>query len=71
MKGAGLLPHPPSLQETIQVLSHALPKDFVLERQRIIQRRNRFMPHSRSAKHFQAHLNRLEQRWANLSNSSG
>jgi len=66
-----LLPHPPSLQETIQVVSHVLPQDFDAERQRVIQHRNRFRLHSRSAKHSQVQLNRLEQSWAYLSNSLG
>ena len=63
-----LLPHPLALQDTIQALSHILPQDFRLERLRVIQHRNRFRLHSRSAKQSQAQLDRLEQNWANLSN---
>lgn len=65
-----LLPHPFTLPETIQALSQVQPPDFYLERQRVIQHRDRFRLHSRSAKQSQAQLNRLEQRWAQLSNSS-
>ena len=63
-----LLPHPLALQDTIQALSHILPQDFRLERLRVIQHRNRFRLHSRSAIQSQAQLDRLEQNWANLSN---
>jgi len=62
-----LLPLPGSLQNTILALSHVLPHDFILERQRLIQHRKRFRLHSRSAKQSQAQLNRLEQSWARLS----
>jgi len=65
-----LLPFPNSVQDTIQALSHVRPMDFNLERQRIIQHRNRFRLHSRSAKQSQAQLNRLEQRWAYIVNNS-
>jgi transposase InsO family protein len=63
-----LLQHPPSLSATIQALSHVLPQDFILERQRVIQHRNRFRLHSRSAKQSLAQLHRIEQLWAQLSN---
>jgi hypothetical protein len=63
-----LLPHPLALQDTIQALSHIPPQDFRLERLRVIQHRNRFRLHSRSAKHSRAQLNRLELNWAYLSN---
>jgi hypothetical protein len=65
-----LLPSPQSVLDTSQALSHVLPIDFNLERQRIIQHRNRFRLHSRSAKQSQAQLNRLEQRWAYIANNS-
>ena len=65
-----LLPLPPSMPETIQALARVRPQDFKAERQRVIQHRNRFRLHSRSAKQSQAQLHRLEQSWANLSNSS-
>lgn len=65
-----LLPHPPALQDTIQALAHILPQDFRLERLRVIQHRNRFRLHSRSAKQSRTQLNRLELNWANLSSIS-
>jgi hypothetical protein len=65
-----LLPLPCSLQKTILALSHALPHDFILERQRLIQHRKCFRLHSRSAKQSRAQLNRLEQSWAHLSSGS-
>lgn len=61
-----LIPHPASLQATIQAVSQVAPQDFLLEQQRIRQHRNRFRLHTRSARQSQAQLQRLEQCWAAL-----
>jgi hypothetical protein len=58
-----LLPHPDTLPETIQAVSHVTTCDFQKERQRIQQHRNRFRLHTRSARQSQAQLKQLEQRW--------
>jgi hypothetical protein len=66
-----LLPHPDTLPETIQAVSHVTTCDFQKERQRIQQHRNRFRLHTRSARQSQAQLIRLEQRWTAIpANSS-
>lgn len=58
-----LIPHPVSLPLTIQAVSQVPPHDFLLERLRMLQQRNRFRFHTRSANQSQAQLQRLEQRW--------
>jgi len=61
-----LIPHPASLQVTIQAVSQVAPQDFLLEQQRIRQHRNRFRLHIRSARQSQNQLQRLEQCWTAL-----
>lgn len=61
-----LIPHPASLQVTIQAVSQVAHQDFYVEQQRMLQHRNRFRLHTRSATQSQAQLHRLEQRWAAL-----
>lgn len=61
-----LLPHPPSLPETHHAITHVPRHEFLLERQRVIQHRHRFVLHSRSAKRSLVQLQRLELRWAEL-----
>jgi hypothetical protein len=58
-----LLSHPDTLDETIRVISQIALPDFLLERLRIRQHRNRFRLHSRSIKQSRSQLNRLEQLW--------
>jgi hypothetical protein len=58
-----LLPHPNTLHETIQVISHILPNKFQNERLRMRQHRNRFRLHTRSPKLAKYQLGKLEQLW--------
>jgi hypothetical protein len=58
-----LLSHPDTLNETIRVISQIALPDFLLERLRIRQHRDRFRLHSRSIKKSRSQLNRLEQLW--------
>lgn len=58
-----LLSHPDTLNETIRVISQIALPDFLLERLRIRQHRDRFRLHSRSIKQSRSQLNRLEQLW--------
>ncbi len=62
-----LLHHPASLKDTILAFNHVAPQDFIDERQRLRQHRDRFRLHTRSAKQSGLQLTKLEQRWANLS----
>jgi len=59
-----LIPHPPTLPSTIQAVSLIAPRDFHIERQRLLKHRDRFRLHTRSAGRSQAQLQQLEQRWA-------
>jgi hypothetical protein len=61
-----LIPRPDSLRDTVSALSRVNPDDFSQERQRICTQRSRFRLHTRSAKHSQAQLKQLEQRWKAL-----
>ncbi len=49
------------------VSTTSVPQDFMDERQRLRQHRDRFRLHTRSAKQSGLQLAKLEQRWANLS----
>lgn len=62
-----LLHRPASLKATILAFNHVAPQDFIEERQRLRQHRDRFRLHTRSAKQSGLQLTKLEQRWANLS----
>ena len=62
-----LLHRPASLKDTILAFNHIAPQDFMNERQRLRQHRDRFRLHTRSAKQSGLQLANLEQRWANLS----
>jgi hypothetical protein len=61
-----LIPHPDSLHDTIEALSHIDADDFREERQRVRNHRARFRLHTRSAKQAQKQLDQLEQRWKAL-----
>jgi hypothetical protein len=62
-----LLHRPASLKDTSLAFNHIAPQDFMNERQRLRQHRDRFRLHTRSAKQSGLQLAKLEQRWANLS----
>lgn len=62
-----LIPRPPTLPDTIQAVLQIAPRDFHIERQRLLKHRDRFRLHTRSARRSQAQLQQLEQRWATLS----
>jgi hypothetical protein len=64
-----LLHRPASLKDTILAFNHIEQQDFLDERQRVHQHRDRFRLHTRSAKQSRLQLSKLEQRWANLSPS--
>jgi hypothetical protein len=61
-----LIPRPASLEETVKALAQVDPGEFLKERQRVQEHRDRFRLHTRSAKQSQAQLNRLEQRWVEI-----
>jgi hypothetical protein len=61
-----LLHRPHTLQNTILAFSHIDTQDFVKERKRITQHRDRFKMHTRSQKQSGHQLKKLELRWANL-----
>ncbi len=62
-----LLHRPASLNATLLAFNHIAQQDFIDERQRVHQHRDRFRLHTRSAKQSRLQLSKLEQRWANLS----
>jgi hypothetical protein len=64
-----LLHQPASLKDTILAFNHIAQQDFMDERKRVHQHRDRFRTHTRSAKQSRLQLSKLEQRWANLSPS--
>jgi hypothetical protein len=64
-----LLHRPASLKDTILAFNHIAQQDFMDERQRVHQHRDRFRLHTRSAKQSGLQLSKLEQHWANLSPS--
>jgi hypothetical protein len=61
-----LIPRPASLDETREALSKVDEHEFLQERQRLREHRQRFRLHTRSARQAQAQLNRLTQQWADL-----
>jgi len=61
-----LLPRPETLQITIQAFSQIAREDYQIEHQRMLQHRERFRFHTRSAKQSRAQLHRLEQDWIAL-----
>lgn len=62
-----LLHRPASLKDTLLAFNQIEQQDFIDERQRVHQHRDRFRLHTRSAKQSRLQLSKLEQRWANLS----
>jgi hypothetical protein len=61
-----LIPRPHSLEDTVVALAKVDQNEFLLERQRLREHRQRFRLHTRSAKQANAQINRLKQRWAEL-----
>jgi hypothetical protein len=61
-----LIPQPASLPATIEAVSHVTPHAFHLARLRLLFHRHRFKFHTRSARHAQTQLLRLEQPWLAL-----
>ena len=64
-----LIPRPASLKDTLAALSKVDQTEFLQERQRLREHRQRFRLHTRSAKQSQAQFNRLTQHWAELHSS--
>ena len=58
-----LLPRPSSEAACVEALSHIPPKDFMQERQRVRQHRQRFRFQVRSLKGTNAQFERLRQQW--------
>ncbi|MBU4077983.1 MAG: transposase [Euryarchaeota archaeon] len=61
-----LVPRPVSLDETMEVLSKVDENEFLQERQRLREHRQRFRLHTRSARQSQAQFKRITQQWLNL-----
>lgn len=61
-----LIPRPPSLEDTVIALANVDQDQFLQERQRLREHRQRFRLHTRSAKQANAQINRLKQQWAEL-----
>jgi hypothetical protein len=61
-----LIPRPPTLEDTVVALTKVDQNQFIQERQRLREHRQRFRLHTRSAKQADAQINRLKQRWAEL-----
>jgi hypothetical protein len=61
-----LIPRPASLEETMEALSKVDENEFLQERQRLREHRQRFRLHTRSARQSQAQFKRITQQWTNL-----
>ena len=64
-----LIPRPPSLEDTVVALTKVDQNQFLQERQRLREHRQRFRLNTRSAKQADAQINRLKQQWAELHQS--
>ena len=61
-----VIPHPSSFAGTVAVLSQTNIDEFNQERQRILNHRNQFKLHTRSAKQTRKQLEALKARWLEL-----
>jgi hypothetical protein len=61
-----LIPRPASLKETMEALSKVDENEFLQERQRLREHRQRFRLHTRSARQSQAQFKRITQQWTDL-----
>jgi hypothetical protein len=64
-----LIPRPPSFEHTVAALTKVDQNQFLQERQRLREHRQRFRLNTRSAKQADAQINRLKQQWAELHQS--
>ena len=63
-----VIPHPGTLEQTVEVLSQVDPDELQQERKRVCNHRKRFRPHTRSVKQSQKQLEQLKKQWGQLAN---
>jgi tRNA-dihydrouridine synthase len=65
------IPHPTTIEQTIEALSDVAPEELQRERERVRTHRKRFKTHTRSVKQSQKQLKELQKQWAQLANRDG
>jgi hypothetical protein len=65
------IPHPTTIEQTIEALSDVAPEELQQERERLRNHRKRFKTHTRSVKQSQKQLKELQKQWAQLANRNG
>lgn len=66
-----VIPHPGTLEQTVEAFSSVDPDELRLERTRIRTHRTRFKTHTRSVKQSQKHLEQLKKQWGQLAAQEG
>ena len=65
------IPHPETIEQTIEAFSEVAPEELHQERERVSKHRKRFRTHTRSAKQSQKQLEHLQKQWAQLAHKNG
>ena len=65
------IPHPATIEQTIEALSDVAPEELQHERERVRNHRTRFKTHTRSVKQSQKQLKELQEQWAQLASRDG
>lgn len=65
------IPHPCTVEQTVEAFSKTDPEKLQEERKRISDHRKRFKTHTRSAKQSQKHLDQLQKQWMHLIQENG
>jgi len=66
-----VVPHPETLEQTVEALSSVDPDELQQERTRVCNHRKRFRTHTRSVKQSQKQLKQLKKQWGQLTNGEG
>lgn len=66
-----VIPHPGTLEQTVEALSSVDPEELQHERKRVCNHRKRFRTHTRSVKQSQKHLEQLKKQWKQLADKEG
>jgi hypothetical protein len=66
-----VIPHPGTLEQTVEALSSVDPDELQQERTRVCTHRKRFRTHTRSVKQSQKHLKQLKEQWGQLAHREG
>jgi hypothetical protein len=66
-----VIPHPGTLEQTVEALSSVDPDELQHERTRVCNHRKRFRTHTRSVKQSQKQLEQLKKQWGQLAHREG